>query len=115
MLQFLGINVLIRRIKALRYMMKDPEVPLRKKLLVVLGFVYICTPIDLVPIVIFPLGIIDDLVLFLWIMWHLGDELDKYQFGKDGVDLSKSYKGKDIIEDASYEVRDDEGPEGDMK
>ena len=52
-MQFLGIQVLFKRIKAIKFMMKDKSVPRRKKALIILGIVYIFLPIDLIPIVSF--------------------------------------------------------------
>lgn len=87
-------------------MMADKTVPKRKKILIVLGLVYLFMPIDLVPAVIFPIAWMDDVVLWIWILWTLKDELDKYWLGEKTEDLSKKYKSKDVIdiEDAEYEV-----------
>ncbi len=112
MYQFIGYNIILKRIKAIRFMMKDKSVPFRKKLLIVLGIVYLFLPIDLIPPVLFPIAWMDDLVLWIWILWHLKDELDKYWVGEKTEDLSKKYKGKDIINDVDYEVdiHDDKEP-----
>lgn len=87
-------------------MMADKTVPKRKKILIVLGLVYLFMPIDLVPAVIFPIAWMDDVVLWIWILWTLKDELDKYWLGEKTEDLSKKYKSKEVIdiEDAEYEV-----------
>ena len=78
MYQFIGYNVILKRIKAIKFMMKDKTVPFRKKLLVALGIVYLFLPVDLIPPVLFPIAWMDDLVLWIWILWHLKDQLDKY-------------------------------------
>ncbi|WP_205666576.1 DUF1232 domain-containing protein [Aminipila luticellarii] len=104
MYQFIGFNVLLKRIKAIKSMMMDKSVPRRKKLLIILGIIYLVSPIDLIPPVLFPIAWMDDLVVWIWILLHLKDELDKYWVGDKAEDLSKNYKGKDIIEDAEYEV-----------
>lgn len=104
MYQFIGFNVIFKRIKAIRFMMKDKSVPLRKKLLIVLGILYLISPVDLIPPVLFPIAWMDDLVLWIWILLHLKDELDKYWIGEKTEDLSKKYKEKDIIHDATYHV-----------
>ncbi len=113
MYQFIGYNVILKRIKAIKFMMKDKSVPFRKKLLIALGIIYLFLPIDLIPPVLFPIGWIDDLLLWIWILWHLKDELDKYWLGEKTEDLSKKYKDKDIINDATYEVNVQDNEESD--
>lgn len=113
MYQFIGYNVILKRIKAIRFMMKDKTVPFRKKLLIVLGIIYLFLPIDLIPPVLFPIAWVDDLILWIWILWHLKDELDKYWIGEKAEDLSKKYKDKTVIDDADYEVNIDNDKEPD--
>lgn len=110
MYQFIGFNVIFKRIKAIRFMMADKSVPKRKKLLIVLGIIYLFLPVDLIPPVLFPIAWMDDLVLWIWILWHLKDELDKYWLGEKAEDLSKKYRSKDVIDidDSGYEVEIDE-------
>ena len=43
-MQFLGIRVLLKRIKAIRFMMADKTVPKRKKALIVFGIIYLFLP-----------------------------------------------------------------------
>ncbi|MDR3294340.1 MAG: DUF1232 domain-containing protein [Clostridiales Family XIII bacterium] len=106
-MQFLSFRVIIKRIKAIRFMMADKTVPKRKKLLVVVGIIYLFLPLDLIPPVLFPIAWVDDLILWLWILWHLKDTLDRYWFGEKEVDLSKQYRGKKIISDVAFEVKKD--------
>ena len=86
-------------------MMKDNSVPKRKKALIIAGLIYLVLPVDLIPPVLFPIAWIDDLILWLWILWHLREELDKYWLGEKTVDFSKKYRGKTVIDDVEYEVR----------
>lgn len=88
-MQFISFRVLSKRIKAILSMMKDKTVPKRKKLLIVLGIIYLFLPIDLIPPELFPFGFLDDLVLWIWIIWHLKDTLDQYWVGEKEVDLSR--------------------------
>jgi uncharacterized membrane protein YkvA (DUF1232 family) len=88
-------------------MMADKTVPKRKKFLVVAGIVYLFLPLDIIPPILFPFGWIDDLIIWLWIIWHLRDTLDSYWLGEKTVDLSSKYKGKKIIDDADFEVKED--------
>ncbi|MDR2296502.1 MAG: DUF1232 domain-containing protein [Clostridiales Family XIII bacterium] len=105
-MHFLSWRIIGRRIKAIRHMMADRTVPKRKKLLVVAGIVYLFLPFDIIPPVLFPFGWIDDLIIWLWIIWHLKDTLDVYWNGEKTVDLSGRYKGKKII-DGDFEIKDD--------
>lgn len=105
-MQFLGFRVIFKRIKAIRFMMKDKSVPKRKKALVIAGIIYLFLPVDLIPPVLFPIAWVDDLILWLWILWYLRDELDKYWYGGKEVDFSKKFRGKTVIDDVKYEVGD---------
>ena len=100
----MSFRVLSRRIKASSGRMKDETVPKRKKLLIVLGIIYLFLPIDLIPPVLFPFGFLDDLVLWIWIIWHLKDTLDQYWVGEKEVDLSRDFKNKDIVEGVEFTV-----------
>jgi uncharacterized membrane protein YkvA (DUF1232 family) len=106
-MNFLSWRIIGKRIKAIRFMMADKTVPKRKKLLIVAGIVYLFLPFDLIPPILFPFGWIDDLIIWLWIIWHLKDTLDAYWLGEKVVDLSGKYKGKKIIDGADFEVKDD--------
>ncbi len=44
-MQFFGLRVIIRRIKAIKFMMADRSVPKRKKALIVFGIIYLLLPI----------------------------------------------------------------------
>ena len=103
-MQFISFRVLSKRIKAILSMMKDKTVPKRKKLLIVLGIIYLFLPIDLIPPVLFPFGFLDDLGLWIWIIWHLKDTLDQYWVGEKEVDLSRDFKNKDIVEGVEFTV-----------
>ena len=106
-MQFLGFRVLIKRIKAIRFMMADKAVPRRKKAIIIAGIIYLFLPIDIVPPIIFPFGFIDDIIVWLLILWYLSSELDKYWLGEKPTDLSKKYRKKDIVDDVEFDVEDD--------
>ncbi|MEA4922244.1 MAG: DUF1232 domain-containing protein [Eubacteriaceae bacterium] len=106
---FLGFKVIWKRIKAIRFMMMDKSVPKRKKALVIAGIIYLFLPVDIIPPVLFTIAWIDDLILWLWILWHLRDVLDKYWMGEKPVDYSKKYKN--AIDDVDFEVKDDDKEE----
>jgi uncharacterized membrane protein YkvA (DUF1232 family) len=90
--------------------MKDKEVPKRKKLIIILGILFLISPVNLITVPIFGLGLIDDIILWSFIIYYLRDELDKYWVGEaEGPSLKdKELKGKDIIEDVDFEVEPDE-------
>ncbi len=104
---YISFQVIVKRIKAIKFMMKDPKVKRRKKLLVIAGLFYLFLPIDLIPIAIFPLGLLDDTLLWIWILWYLRETLDTYWLGEKTVDLSRTYRGKTIIDDVEYEVKEE--------
>ncbi|MEG0391343.1 MAG: DUF1232 domain-containing protein [Anaerovoracaceae bacterium] len=101
---FIGWRVIIKRIKAIRFMMKDKSVPKRKKALVVVGIIYLFLPIDLIPPILFPIAWIDDLILWIFILYHLRETLDQYWMGSKPRDYSKKYK--DTIDDVEFEVKE---------
>lgn len=106
-MQFFGIQVLVKRIKAIRFMLADKSVPKRKKALIIFGIIYIFLPIDLIPPILFPIAWIDDLILWILILWYLSSELDKYWTGGKPKDFSKKYNGKTFVDDVEYEVNED--------
>ena len=97
---FVSWRVIIKRIKAIRFMMADKTVPKRKKALVVFGLIYLFLPVDLIPPVLFPFGFLDDLVLWIWILYTLKETLDTYWMGEKPVNYSKKYK--DAIEQDDF-------------
>ncbi|MFA5638136.1 MAG: DUF1232 domain-containing protein [Anaerovoracaceae bacterium] len=106
-MQFITFNVIIKRIIAIKAMMKDKSVSKWKKLLVIFGLVYLFVPIDLIPGTVFPLGMLDDLILWIGILYFLRETLDNYWLGEKTVDLSREYKDKTVINDVEYEVEEE--------
>lgn len=100
----ISFNVIWKRIKAIKFMLKDKNVALWKKALVVFGIIYLIMPFDLIPIMIFPVNFLDDIILWVWILVMLRDTLDNYWLGEKTVDLSKSYAGKTVYDDVEYVV-----------
>lgn len=104
-MQWITWNVLFKRIKAIKSFLADDEVPKRRKALIILGLFYLIMPIDFVPEPIFLVGIVDDLVLWGFILYYLKDQLDKYWTEEtQRGDPEAKFKGKDIISDAPFEV-----------
>ena len=112
-MQFISLTVLIQRIKAVKYMMKDKSVPKRKKALVLFGIAYLLMPFDLIPLLVPVLGVMDDVVLWLYILISLKDELDKYQPESQEKKADKTkFAGKNIIDGVNFEVWDEEQNKG---
>ncbi len=109
-MQFLGLRVLIKRIKAIRFMMADKSVPKRKKAVIIAGIIYLFLPIDIIPPILFPFGILDDIFVWILILWYLSSELDKYWIGEKPKDYSRKYRGKNIVDDVKYSVDEDSEP-----
>ena len=103
-MQFLSFRFIINRIKAIASMMKDKTVPKRKKVLVIFGIIYLLLPVDLIPTALFPFAVVDDLVLWLWIITHLAETLDQYWNGEKTVDYSKDFRAENLVEGVSFEV-----------
>lgn len=106
-MQYIFFRVLMRRIKAIPPFLRDKTVPFRKKLIIVLGIAYLLSPIDLIPAPILLFGIIDDIVVWSFIIYYLKDELDKYWLGEKEVKPEERFHGKKIIDDVKFEVKDE--------
>jgi len=106
-MQFWSFRVILSRLKAIRFMMADKTVPKTKKALIIAGIAYLFLPFDLIPAMVFPLSLIDDVIVWLLIIWYLKKELDVYWTGEKKYDLSKKYRSKDIVDDVEFEVEED--------
>lgn len=106
-MQYIFLRVLMRRIKAIPPFLRDKTVPFRKKLIIVLGIAYLLSPIDLIPAPILLFGIIDDIVVWSFIIYYPKDELDKYWLGEKEVKPEERFHGKKIIDDVKFEVKDE--------
>lgn len=106
-MNFLSFRFLFKRIRAIKEMMKDKTVPKRKKALVIFGLIYLFLPVDIIPPILFPFGFLDDLVLWLFIIWHLSDILDTYWMGEKTEDYSGKFKSKNLVEDVTFDVDED--------
>lgn len=114
-MQIIFLQVLLKRIKAIRHFLKDKSVPLRKKLIIIAGILYLFVPVDLIPEPILIFGIVDDIVLWTFIIWYFKSELDSYWLGTDPVKPAQKFRGKNIIENVNFEVEKDEGKEKEQK
>ena len=109
---FLSFYILKKRIFAIKPMMKDPSVSKWKKVLVVLGLIYLFMPFDLIPAVIPVFGFLDDFILWAFILSYLKDELDKHwDAGSKGQNYAAKFKGKNIVDNVEFTVKDEEEEE----
>ena len=106
-MNFWSLRVILSRFKAIRFMMADKTVPKSKKAIIILGIAYLFLPFDLIPAMVFPLSLIDDVVVWLVIIWYLRKELDVYWTGEKKYDLAKKFRNRDIVDDVEFEVEDD--------
>lgn len=107
-MQFFGFRLILKRIKAIRFLMADKTVPKTKKALIFAGILYILMPFDLIPVLAFPFSLIDDIVIWLLILWYLRRELDSYWHGEKPKDYSQKFHGKKVVDDVEYVVVDDD-------
>lgn len=89
-------------------MMKDKSVSIWKKMLVILGIVYVVFPLDIFPFPTFPLSVLDDVFVWIFIIFALRHTLDTYWFGGKVVDFSKKYNDKNVVEGVEFNVEDEE-------
>ncbi len=87
--------------------MRDKSVSLWKKVLVVFGIIYLISPIDALPAVAFPLSLLDDVGLWLLILYLLRNTLDKYWDGNKIIDFRKKFDDKNIVEGVEFNVEDE--------
>lgn len=106
---FTGISMWIKRIFSIGKMMKDREVSLWKKALVVFAVIYLFIPIEIIPDFLFPIGFADDIILWVCVLLLLKDTLSKYVSEGISKDAKKKYKGKTVIDDVQFEVKEDDG------
>jgi len=111
-MRFLFWGILGKRFKAIPYMMRDKNVPFRKKLLIVAGVAFLFLPFKMFFPPIFFIGALSNIILWLWIILYLKDELDKYWVGEKQPDYSKKYKNKTVIDDVDFEIKDDRAGAG---
>lgn len=76
----------------------------------VVTLIYFVFPIDIIPEVLFgPLGFFDDAFMIIWAIGIIYEELSKYKGPQDPYERSnkKVYKDSNIIDDASYKIKDE--------
>ena len=124
--RWLIFPLLIKEIRSIKYLFQDKTAPKRYKAVVILGLIYLISPIDLIPAPILGFSIIDDLVIWGFILNYLKEPLSKYsrqydrEHGRDSKQTNKkdkkggndAYKGKTVVRDVTFTVVEDrEGSE----
>ena len=107
------LRVILKRIGALVHLLRDKTVPLRKKALVIFGIVYLLTPVDIIPPVLFPFAVVDDMIVWAYILGHLAKELDTYWLGEKKENFSKKFRDKTFVEGVKFNVEDNAETETD--
>lgn len=105
---FAGIKRWVKRIASLGRMMKDRNVSLWKKALFVFAVIYLFIPIELIPDFLLPIGFLDDIILWICVLQILKGTLDGYIGPDISRNAKKRYRGKDIIDNVEFEVKEEE-------
>ena len=107
MARWLIFPLLMAELKSIINMMKDKKAPKRYKAAVILGLIYLFSPVDLIPAPVLGLSIIDDVTVWGAILTYLKGPLSEYKdvpVKKKGRD----HKGKTILEVDDYVVMDED-------
>ncbi len=85
-----GIDIMLKRIKLTIQYLKDRDVPVFKKLLIIGSLLYLIFPADIVPDFIIGLGILDDITVITFIWIAVKSELDEYISRKPDEKIKKA-------------------------
>ena len=101
--------ILLRRIKGIIPMLKDRAVPFWKKAILIAAIIYLILPVDLIPPLVPVFGWLDDIIIWVAILYFMRTELDAHIPGKKapGKEAKYNYDKEDILE-ANYSVINDE-------
>lgn len=81
---------MLKRIKLTIQYLKDKEVSVFKKLLIIGSLLYLIFPVDIVPDFIIGLGILDDITVLTFIWVALKSELDDYGNKKGAASIKNA-------------------------
>ena len=104
------ILALLGRIKGIIPMFKDKEVKWWKKVLIIAAIIYLVLPVDLIPPIVPVFGWLDDIIIWIALLYFMGPDLDKYVVQKSGNAKKYNYKDSDVTE-AEFTVHDEEEEE----
>ena len=98
------------RIKGIFPMLKDKNVAWWKKAILIAGMIYPVLPVDLIPPLVPVFGWLDDVLVWVAILYFMGKELDRYVPEKTGGNKKYRYKDSDVTE-AEFTVSKEEEEE----
>lgn len=81
---------MLKRIKLTMQYLKDKNVSVFKKLLIIGSLLYLVFPVDIVPDFIIGLGILDDITVLTFIWVALKSEIDDYGNKKGAESIKKA-------------------------
>ncbi|HWR60151.1 MAG TPA: YkvA family protein, partial [Clostridia bacterium] len=81
---------MLKRIKLTIQYLKDRNVSVFKKLLIIGSLLYLVFPVDIVPDFLIGLGILDDITVLTFVWIALKAELDDYGSKKEAAEIKKS-------------------------
>jgi len=111
--RWLIFPLFIAELKAIIKLMKDRSAPKRYKAVVIVGLIYLFSPIDLIPLPVLGFSVVDDIVIWAGILYYLKEPLSKYSDKEQpkkqhsSRDAKRKFKGSQVV-DADYEVVDEE-------
>lgn len=107
MARWLIFPLLMAELKSIINMMKDKKAPKRYKAVVILGLIYLFSPVDLIPAPVLGLSIIDDVAIWGAILAYIKEPLSAYK-GDPISPKDRKYKGKKVVEVDDYVVMDED-------
>ncbi|MBE6020651.1 MAG: hypothetical protein IJC41_02740 [Firmicutes bacterium] len=107
MARWLIFPLLAAELKSIINMMKDKSAPKRYKAVVILGLIYLFSPVDLIPAPVLGLSIIDDISIWGAILSYLHKPLSAYKDEKINP-KSRKYKGKTVVDVEDYVIKDED-------
>ena len=102
------IILLLRRIRGIVPMFKDKAVPWWKKAIIIAGIVYLILPVDLIPPLVPVFGWLDDIILWIAILYFMGTELESHMPGSSKTPDEDKYKYSNDAYEVNYTVIDSE-------
>ncbi len=104
--------MLFRRIRAIIPLMKDREVKWWKKAIFIIGIVYLLLPFELIPPLVPLFGWLDDVLLWIAILYFMGPELDRHMPESMARGSNKKYRYKDEdVHEVEFTVNEEEADE----
>ncbi|RKD32468.1 YkvA family protein [Thermohalobacter berrensis] len=89
----------------------DKNVPLKKKIWIILAILYFVSPLDIIADPVLGFGIIDDFVLIAYVLSKLSEDLKLYhnrENKENETQNEENIKKDKIIEDVEYKIVDDD-------